>query len=159
MIKGSTDKNQRKEDRSQKDKVRIYSPNHFLLREAKRRPRRGNHDGEDVPATRRRERDSRQQSRGRSRGWSRGRTPHWRSGRARYRGYQRTRHRSFRRSRHGSLGRTHTRPPITSKSSRLKVKTKKRNSMQQEYKNNSPPHDEGYFIILLSLNQGNQSTC
>ena len=133
MIKGSTIKNQRKEDKSQKDKARIYSPNHFLLREAKRRPRRGNHDGEDVPATRRRERDSQQRGRGRSRDWSRRRTPHRRSGRTRDRGNQRTRHRSFRRSRRGSLRRTHTRRSITSKSSRLKVKTKKRNSMQQEY--------------------------
>jgi len=133
MIKGSTIKNQRKEDKSQKDKARIYSPNHFLLREAKRRPRRGNHDGEDVPATRRRARDSRQRSRGRSRGWSHGRTPHRRSSRARGRGNQRTRHRSFRRSRRGSLGRTRTRPPITSKSSKLKVRTKRRNSIQQEY--------------------------
>ena len=48
---------------------------------------------------------------------------------------------------------------LLQKSSRLKVKTKKRNSMQQEYENNSPPHDEGYFVILLSLSQGNQSTC
>ena len=133
MIKGSTIKNQRKEDKSQKDKARIYSPNHFLLREAKRRPRRGNHDGEDVPATRRWERDSRQWGRGRSRDWSRRRTPHRRSGRTRDRGNQRAQHRSFRRSRRGSLGRTHTRPPITSKSSRLKFKTKRRNSVQQEH--------------------------
>ena len=48
---------------------------------------------------------------------------------------------------------------LLQKSSRLKVKTKKRNSMQQKYENNSPLHDEGYFIILLSLSQGNQSTC
>ena len=48
---------------------------------------------------------------------------------------------------------------LLQKSSRLKVKTKKRNSMQQEYENNSPLHDEGYYIILLSLNQGNQSIC
>ena len=41
MIKGSTNKNQRKEDKSQKDKVRIYSPDYFFLCEAKRKPRRG----------------------------------------------------------------------------------------------------------------------
>ena len=48
MIKGSTNKNQRKEDKSQKDKARIYSPDYFFLREAKRKPRRGNHDDEST---------------------------------------------------------------------------------------------------------------
>ena len=32
--------------------------------------------------------------------------------------------------------------------------------MEGEYENNSPPHDEGYFIILfpLGLDQGHQGT-
>jgi len=32
--------------------------------------------------------------------------------------------------------------------------------MEGEYENNSPPHDEGYFIILfpLGFNQGHQTT-
>ena len=49
---------------------------------------------------------------------------------------------------------------LLQKRSRLKVKTKSRNSMEGEYENNSPPHDEGYFIILfpLGLNQGHQGT-
>ena len=49
---------------------------------------------------------------------------------------------------------------LLQKRSRLKIKTKRRNSMEGEYENNSPPHDEGYFIILfpLGLNQGHQST-
>ena len=41
MIKGSTNKNQRKEDKSQNDKARIYSPDYYFLREAKRKPRGG----------------------------------------------------------------------------------------------------------------------
>ena len=49
---------------------------------------------------------------------------------------------------------------LLQKRSRLKVKTKRRNSMEGEYENNSPPHDEGYFIILfpLGFNQGHQTT-
>ena len=49
---------------------------------------------------------------------------------------------------------------LLQKRSRLKIKTKRRNSMEGEYENNSPPHDEGYFIILflLDFNQGHQTT-
>ena len=49
---------------------------------------------------------------------------------------------------------------LLQKRSRLKVKTKRRNSMEGEYENNSSPHDEGYFIILfpLGFNQGHQTT-
>ena len=141
----------------QRDETRSHSPDYLLLRKTQRRPRRGDNGDKNVPATWRQERYSRYRSPRRSRGWSRGRTRHRRCGRARYQG---TQHRSFRRSRRGSLRRTRTRRPVTSKRSRLKVKTKRRNSMEGESKNNSPPHDEGYFIILfpLGFNQGHQTT-
>jgi len=40
-------------------------------------------------------------------------------------------------------------------------KSKRRREIQcnRNMKNNSPPHDEGYFIILFFLSQGHQSTC
>ena len=155
MIKRSADKNQRKENKSQKDKARIYSPNHSLLHEAKRRPRRGTTTAKTSPPP---SDGSRIAGNGAAEGAGAGAVEELRTGGAVELGTGATKELDTRASEEVGTGTSEELTPglrLLQKSSRLKVKTKKRNSMQQEYENNSPLHDEGYFIILFSLSQGN----
>ena len=133
MTKGSINKNQRKEDKSQKDEAGIYSPDYFFLREARRRPRRGTTTAKTSPPP---SDGSGTADNGATEEAGAGAVEELRTGGAVQLGTEATKELDPGVSEEVGARASEELTPdlrLLQKSSRLKLKTKRKNSMRQEY--------------------------